>query len=210
VALGVGGRARSVSGAPAASEASGGGASDDDFPLDTEEPSQAKAPIDEAALKAKVEQMAAQFDASQYGFFGGAPVADEGGLLLSELETEGGAASGGLEGSTEADADQPARPSSDPGAGAGEGSADRYQLWGGALLPDELDSKLNLGPEPGRTSAPPAAPPSVTAGSPPAGAAGAAGGQPTADIASLWGNAQGDRNDPFGSYLAGLRLGTGF
>lgn len=207
--LGAAGPPRSVSGAPAASEASGGGgASDDDFPLDVEEPAQAKAPIDEAALKAKVEQMAAQFDASQYGFFGGAPVAEEGDVLLSELEGEGG--SGALEGSGDAGG-QPARPSSDPGTGAGKGSGDRYQLWGGALLPDELDSKLNLGPaEPGRGSAPPSAPPSVTAGSPPAGAAGAAGSQPTADIASLWGNAQGDRNDPFGSYLAGLRLGTGF
>ena len=39
--------------------------------------------------------MAAQFDASQYGFFGGAPAGDEGGLLLSELE---GAAEGGAEG----------------------------------------------------------------------------------------------------------------
>lgn len=80
---------------------------------------------------------------------------------------------------------------SDPGAGAGEGSDDRYQLWSGALLPDELDSKMNLGPaEPGRGSAPPTAPPSVAASSPPAGAAGAAGGQPATDIASLWGNAQ--------------------
>ena len=192
--------------------------------------------------------MAAQFDASQYGFFGGAPVAEEGGVLLSELEGESG--SGALEGSGDA-GDQPARPRwvlrwlgwrrlgsecmgaaqriahaeagklppsicacplcadacqtphpsphhllppccrSDPGTGAGEGSGDRYQLWGGALLPDELDSKLNLGPaEPGRGSAPPSAPPSVTAGSPPAGAAGTAGAQPTADIASLWGNAQ--------------------
>ncbi len=41
----VGGPARSISGAPAASEASGGGASDDDFPLDVEEPAQAKATI---------------------------------------------------------------------------------------------------------------------------------------------------------------------
>ena len=129
------------------------------------------------------------------------------------------------------------------------------------MLPDELDAKLSLGPEPGRGSAPPSAPPSISAGSPPAGAAGTQGAQQQpGDIASLWGNAQvrrpaapgspaaaccaaghepsataahaclrhipvppclltlpspppclqGDRNDPFGSYLAGLRLGTGF
>lgn len=47
-ALGVPGPARSVSGAPAVSEASGGGASDDDFPLDVEEATAAaKAPIGE-------------------------------------------------------------------------------------------------------------------------------------------------------------------
>ena len=51
--------------------------------------------------------MAAQFDASQYGFFGGAPVAEEGDVLLSELEGEGG--SGALEGSADAGG-QPARP----------------------------------------------------------------------------------------------------
>ncbi len=54
--------------------------------------------------------MAAQFDASQYGFFGGAPVAEEeGGVILGELESEGGVTSGPLEGSGEA-GDQPARP----------------------------------------------------------------------------------------------------
>lgn len=48
---------------------------------------------DEAALRAKVEQMAAQFDASQYGFFGAAAPSEEG-ELLGELEIEpaGGAA----------------------------------------------------------------------------------------------------------------------
>lgn len=48
--------------------------------------------------------MAAQFDASQYGFFGGAPVAGEGGLLLGELEVEGGPEGSGEGG------EQPARP----------------------------------------------------------------------------------------------------
>ncbi len=69
------------------------------------------------------------------------------------------------------------------------------------MLPDELDSKLNLGPaEPGRGSAPP----SVAANSPPAGAAGAAGAQPTADIASLWGNAQVGCRSPGGFWSKGV------
>ena len=52
------------------------------------------------------------------------------------------------------------------------------------MLPDELESKLNLGPDGGRGSAPPTAP----------GAAGTAGGpqqqQQSAQLSSLWGNAQ--------------------
>lgn len=86
---------------------------------------------------------------------------------------------------------------SDPGA---EGEGEGYHLWGGASLPDELDSKLSLGGDPnagGRGSAPP----SVIVGSAPsagAGMAAAAGTQQqlqqqppaSADLASLWGNAQ--------------------
>ena len=48
---------------------------------------------DEEALRAKVEQMAAQFDATQYGFFGGTAPPEEEGLLLGELERD--AAPGG-------------------------------------------------------------------------------------------------------------------
>jgi hypothetical protein len=54
-------------------------------------------PTDEAALKAKMEQMAAQFDATQYGFFGGAaPVEGKGLAALEELEGMGSGASGTL------------------------------------------------------------------------------------------------------------------
>jgi hypothetical protein len=53
------------------------------------------------------------------------------------------------------------------------------------MLPDELDSKLNLDADGGRGSAPPTAP---------GAAAGAAGGpqqqQQSAQLSSLWGNAQ--------------------
>ena len=160
---------------------------------------------------------------------------------------------------------------SDPGADGGEGGGgggDSYHLWGGAMLPDELDAKLTLGGGEGggggRGSAPPSAPPSLAGDQAQQQQQQQQGG----DLASLWGNAQvggrrtqrlarrlgagmappvlrapqlapsparpggratpwltrrmpprpalprlclqGDRNDPFGSYLAGLRLGTGF
>ncbi|KAL4425675.1 hypothetical protein ABPG75_009691 [Micractinium tetrahymenae] len=201
--------ARAASARAASEQNSTVGGDDDDFPLDAEEESAPKQTIDEAALRAKVEQMAAQFDASQYGFFGAGGAGAEG-ELLGEIETKAPAAAA-------AAGNAPPRPKSDPGA---EGEGEGYHLWGGASLPDELDSKLNLGGDPhagGRGSAPP----SVIVGSAPAEGAGMAAAaaaaqqqqqqqQPAADLASLWGNAQGDRNDPFGSYLAGLRLGTGF
>lgn len=39
-----------------------------------------------------------------------------------------------------------ARGRSDPGTeGTGGGDGESYHLWGGAMLPDELDSKLTLG-----------------------------------------------------------------
>jgi hypothetical protein len=146
--------------------------------------------------------MAAQFDASQYGFFGG-PSGEGEGVLLSELEGEGGDAA------SQATSDNspfpPARPAT--GAEGGGGGGDTYHLWGGALLPDELD-RLSLGE--GAAGHHPA-PNAGSAAAPGAQAAPAPGPpQQPGDLASLWGNAQGDRNDPFGSYLAGLRLGTGF
>lgn len=54
------------------------------------------AAADEAALRAKVEQMAAQFDASQYGFFGAAGPVEEGELLGElEMDAAGGAGAAG-------------------------------------------------------------------------------------------------------------------
>lgn len=140
--------------------------------------------------------MAAQFDAGQYGFFGGAPPTDDASGLLSELEGEGGG--GGEGGGAGGAGEAPPRPRSDPGVP--EGGQEGYHLWAGAMLPDELDSKLTLGEGGGRGSAPPTAPASLAAGSPPGGAAAPAaaqqaGQQPQGaaapgDLASLWGNAQ--------------------
>eukprot|EP00887_Chlorella_sp_A99_P000842 scaffold5.g842.t1 len=203
---------------PAASHGSAGGgalrggvarsASDDAFPLDLDEGGGEgvhRRPVDEAALRAKVEQQAAHFDASQYGFFGGgapggAPGAGGADDLLGELESEG---SGG------AAANSGSRPASGAGgAGEAEGAA-AFRHWNANLLPQELESRLNLG---GSAGAAPGSAPAHLAGMPaaPGGGQQAAGAAGQANLAALWGNAQGDRNDPFGSYLAGLRLGTGF
>jgi hypothetical protein len=136
-------------------------------------------PIDEAAIKAKVEEMAKEFDATQYGFFGNSSSimsaegsdAGDAAALLTALET---AASAGRDGLPD------------------------------SLLPDDLAEKLTL-------NDPIAHHPQQQQQHQQRGGAG------NDQAASLWGSSaaptqdgNGGAGDPFGSYLAGLRLGTGF
>ena len=181
--------------------------SEDAFPLDLEDGEGGdgggalrRRPVDEAALRAKADA-AAQFDASQYGFFGGAgsPAAADDGLLLGELESDGARSTASGDAVSRA-------PSGGAGAVVGgcaggasataeEADADSFHLWNASLLAEDLEGRLNLaggaqggaagGLQPGSAPASLAGP---AAGHGHGGVATAAAAQ--TNLASLWGPAQ--------------------
>ncbi|KAL4521981.1 hypothetical protein Ndes2437B_g07740 [Nannochloris sp. 'desiccata'] len=144
----------------------------------------AAAPIDEAAIKAKVEEMAKQFDATQYGFFGGSS------NIMSTEESDNGDAAALLTAlETAASAGRDGLPDS--------------------LLPDDLTEKLTLNDHSHIAHQQQHQQYAAAAGNNQQAAA-LWGPSPTTVTSTPQDGGGGRAGDPFGSYLAGLRLGTGF